>query len=224
MACSTALTLTICFTLSLAVIKFLFEPFFLSPPAKLPNAQWSVPVSRLWILNKRHLRKDTLTVHSAHQRFGPLVRIGPAEISVNCIEGGVHTIYTGGLEKDGWYSNVFVNFGIRPMFGMRDYSSHSKRKRALSLVHTKSTLQSSPSLLASTRILLQDRFIPHLRRLASAGEPVEMHDMFHAIAIDFISAYVFGLRHCSDSFRQPDMGRELFHGYRLLKEYQFWPQ
>ncbi|KAK0268441.1 hypothetical protein LTR54_017751, partial [Friedmanniomyces endolithicus] len=56
------------------------------------------------------------------------------------------------------------------------------------------------------------------------GEPVEMYDIFHAIAIDFISTYVFELRHCSDYFRQPDMGRELFQDYQILKEYQFWPQ
>ncbi|TKA51945.1 hypothetical protein B0A55_13465 [Friedmanniomyces simplex] len=110
------------------------------------------------------------------------------------------------------------------MFGMPHHGSHSKRKRMLSLVYAKRTLQSSPSLLASTRILLEDRFIPYLQGLASAGEPVEMYDIFHAIAIDFISAYVFGLRHCSDYFRQPDMGRELFQGYQILKEYQFWPQ
>ena len=65
---------------------------------------------------------------------------------VNSVDGGIRSIYAGGFEKGGWYSNVFVNFGVQPMFAMEHHGEHSKRKRMLSNIYAKSTLQKSPAL------------------------------------------------------------------------------
>ena len=49
-------------------------------------------------------------IHNAHLKHGPIVRLGPNELSVNCIDGGLRTIYAGGFEKPDWYPNLFYNY------------------------------------------------------------------------------------------------------------------
>jgi hypothetical protein len=94
----------------LVVHRFIIEPAILSPLAKIPNAHWSSSLSPIWILSVRKRYKELQTIHKAHQRLGPVIRLGPNEVSVNCVDGGIKTIYSGGFEKDEWYA-YFANYG-----------------------------------------------------------------------------------------------------------------
>jgi hypothetical protein len=76
----------------------------------VPCAHWSSAISSLWILNVRFNSREICTIHEAHQRLGPVIRLAPNEISVNCVKGGIQTIYAGGFEKHEWYSNLFDNY------------------------------------------------------------------------------------------------------------------
>jgi unspecific monooxygenase len=82
-----------------------------SPLSKVPHAHWSCGISSAWILWARFNSREIATIHETHRRLGPVVRLGPEEVSVNCVTGGIHTIYTGGFEKHSWYSNLFDNYG-----------------------------------------------------------------------------------------------------------------
>lgn len=84
---------------------------FLSPLAKIPNASPISPVTSLWMLWIRFKARENQTIHLAHQRHGPIVRLGPNEISVNCVKGGLQTIYAGGFDKWEFYANLFDNYG-----------------------------------------------------------------------------------------------------------------
>lgn len=92
------------------VYKFIIYPVAISPLSKIPNAHWSSPYSPLWILWVRFRLTENHDVHSAHLRHGPVVRLGPNEISIGTIDGGVKTVFGGGFEKGEWYS-VFDNYG-----------------------------------------------------------------------------------------------------------------
>lgn len=81
-----------------------------SPLRTIPNAHFTTPVSRIWILWIRFTGKEFSKCLELHNRLGPVIRIGPREISVNCIEGGVRTVYGGNWEKSSMYDN-FTNFG-----------------------------------------------------------------------------------------------------------------
>ena len=91
--------------------KGIIFPVFFSPLSKIPNAHWSVPISPAWILWKRFKSRNNRTIHAAHERLGPIVRLSPSEISINCVDGGIKTVYTGGFEKHEWYPRVFGSFG-----------------------------------------------------------------------------------------------------------------
>jgi hypothetical protein len=103
-----------------AVVVFLFfqyiiRPAFFSPLSQIPNAHWSAPFSRLWILWIRFVHRENRTLHHAHRRLGPVIRVGPNELSINDLDS-VRTVYQGGFEKPVWYS-VFDNYGYDESLG-----------------------------------------------------------------------------------------------------------
>lgn len=62
--------------------------------------------------------KGNKTIHDAHQRCGPIVRLGPGEVSINCVDGGIRTVYAGGFEKHDWYPRIFGAYGYDHIFWM----------------------------------------------------------------------------------------------------------
>jgi len=66
----------------------------------IPNAHFSVPYSRLWLLSTRWQKIHNRTRIDLHRRLGPIVRIGPREVSVGCIDDGVRIIYGSKFDKD----------------------------------------------------------------------------------------------------------------------------
>lgn len=60
----------------------------------------------LWI-RFRNVENDI--VFQAHKKHGPVVRLGPNEVSINCVDDGIKTVYGKGFEKTPYYS-FFANF------------------------------------------------------------------------------------------------------------------
>lgn len=134
-------------------------------------------------------------------------------------------MYAGGYEKGDWYLNAFNNYGIMPMFSMPDHGHHSKRKRMLSNIYAKSTLQGSQAMDAITKTLLNDTMVPKLKKLAKINNgEVEMYDFFSAAAMDFVAAYVFGLANSSQFVKLDDMAKPFFRDYKARQGFTFWPQ
>ena len=96
---------------ALLLYKCIIYPAFVSPLAKIPNAHWSVPISPAWMLWKRFRMQNNRTIQASHERLGPVVRLGPSEISISCVDGGIKSVYTGGFEKHEWYPRVFGSLG-----------------------------------------------------------------------------------------------------------------
>lgn len=93
------------------IYYYLIHPIFLSPLSKIPNAHFSSSFSPLWILWIRRKGFENRTRLSCHEKLGPVIRLGPNEIGVNCVEGGIRTVYGGAFEKHDWYPNLFCNYG-----------------------------------------------------------------------------------------------------------------
>ena len=98
----------ICIVLFL-LYKYFVYPAFLSPLSQIPSAHWSSSISPLWILWKRYKQGENVAIHNAHEKNGPIVRLGPNDINVNCVDGGIKTL--GAFEKPDWYPNAFLNYG-----------------------------------------------------------------------------------------------------------------
>lgn len=177
-------------TLSL-LYKYFITPAWRSPLSKIPNAHFTVPIVPIWIWWKRRAGSATRTIFSLHQRLGPVVRLGPNEISVNS-SSGLRTIYGGGFEKHRSYSDWMLNYGTPNLVSMLDNSSHSTQKRMLSNVYSKSYLQNSQDLQILSSTLLFKRFLPILHAASQIDNPVDILNLAEALGMDFTSGYLFG--------------------------------
>ena len=87
-----------------------------NPLRKVPAAHPLAHFTSLWIDSVRWRSVENATLKAAHDRLGPIVCLGPNEISVNCVKGGIRDVYAGGFEKVNdrngynWYS-FFSNYG-----------------------------------------------------------------------------------------------------------------
>ena len=111
-AISVSVYLWILFALFVLIIadQYLLNPLFLSPLRHIPTAHSTCAVSSAWITWTRFRRHENRSVFAAHRKHGPVLRLGPQELSINCVDDGIRTVYGGGFEKSDWY-NTFRNFG-----------------------------------------------------------------------------------------------------------------
>lgn len=111
-----AFPLSVPAALGVAIIAFclyhyIIYPVVLSPLAKIPNAHPTSALSPLWMLWTRYSHRDNHIIQAAHVKHGPVIRLAPREVSVNCVKGGIQTIYAGGFNKHAFYPNQFANYG-----------------------------------------------------------------------------------------------------------------
>ncbi|KAK5291153.1 Na+/H+ antiporter, partial [Cryomyces antarcticus] len=209
------------------IYKYLVHPTFLSPLSRIPNAHPSSHLSPLWILWIRYTGRENRTVFAAHESNGPVIRLGPNEVSVNCVDGGIRTVYAGGFEKHAWYANLFGNYGTPNMFSTTHSRPHSARKRMLSNVYAKSFLQSSPTLSSISSTILYERLLPRLVVTASstnATQGIDVFQLFSALTMDFVTCYQFGLAigsNWTQNSRECEHFLNLYRG-RTSSKAQFW--
>ncbi len=105
------LTLIVTPILLFFLYKYLIYPAFLSPLSRIPSAHLTSRFSNLWIKYQRYRNKANRATHLAHEKLGPIVRLGVSEVSVNDIDA-VRLIYGGYWDRDEWYSRAFDNYGF----------------------------------------------------------------------------------------------------------------
>ena len=186
-------TIAIGVALAAAIYKYVIYPYWLSPLSKIPNAHFTAPILSTWMDKQRQAGKEIRTIYAIHQKHGPVVRLGPNELSVNSLNG-LKTIYTGAFEKDVFYQQVFINFLTDNMVGMLPNKAHADQKRMLSKIYSKSYLQESTDIRNTAAMLLLTRVFPILDNLAKTGSSVNVLPLFQAVGMDFTSAYLFGTK------------------------------
>ena len=95
--------LAACIVATRIIYKYILYPVIWSPLSKIPNAHWSASFSTLWILYVRFRGIDNSTLLDAHKKLGPVVRVGPNDLSINHIDY-VRMVYGGGFDKSHWVS------------------------------------------------------------------------------------------------------------------------
>ena len=92
-----------------ALYYIVIQPLFFSPLRRIPNAHWSAPYLPVWIAWKRYSGCENATVLAAHRERGPIMRLGPGEISINSIDDGFRTVYGGNQPflKHDFYKSLY---------------------------------------------------------------------------------------------------------------------
>lgn len=96
-------------------------------------------------------------VHALHEKYGPIVRISPKEISVADVTAA-KTIYKvgGSYVKTEWYG-VFASIGaVRSLFAEEDYYKHGQHRRLKSSNFSeKWVAQMEPHISSNVRLAVQ---------------------------------------------------------------------
>ncbi|KAI5206178.1 cytochrome P450 [Aureobasidium subglaciale] len=105
-------------------------------------------------------------------------------------------MYAGGFEKGDWYSSAFSAYGsVHNMFSMEKRDVHSARKRMISNVYAKSSLQPSPALPAAP------------------GSVLEVYELFSVVTLDVVTAHIVDLEQGSNFTDHPEVGAKWLRDY-----------
>jgi cytochrome P450 len=97
----------------------------------------------------------------------------------------------------------------------------------ISNTYSKSYLHSSEALEQQSRVILYNRLLPILNSVASAvqgGTGIDVHDLWFATTMDFITCYLFGLKNGSNFLQNETYRRHWLALYHGRKTYTFFPQ
>ncbi|KAL1619277.1 hypothetical protein SLS56_010220 [Neofusicoccum ribis] len=195
-----------------AVYRFLIHPIFLSALAKIPAAHFSSHVSNIWLLWVRYSGQENRAVYELHKRKGPILRLSPNQLSLNCFDGGLKQIYLGGFPKSEFYPNGFHNYGFvagclgmvmctvlikqstLPMFAMTNNAEHGARKRLFSGIYSKSHLVSSRAVQEVTKVVLFERLLALLKEESTKSNAVDIVELNYAYSMDSFVNWQFGLQ------------------------------
>ena len=108
---------TLAILLPFLFLSHVLYAYIRNPVRKIPAAHPLAHFTSLWIHSIRWRSMENTTLKAAHARLGPIICLGPEEISVNCVKGGIREVYAGGFEKGkagkggyNWYA-FFSNYG-----------------------------------------------------------------------------------------------------------------
>ena len=207
-----------CLCVAIYVAKLCRRALY-SPLNGAKDAHWSVRYCGAWIWWQRCLERDAQAVHSAHLRLGPVIRLGPVEISVNDVDGGLKPIYEGRLPKTDFYQ-VANSYGKEPMVAMRDEERHRQRRKILAKPYGKTCLMGNQDWHVE-QARLADDLVSGLGKLAKTNSELELYDVLFAWSVASTSTYIFGRGGSLNLLHNVPEAHRLREEYFSQRAYQF---
>jgi Cytochrome P450 len=130
-------------------------------------------------------------IHALHQTYGPVVRIGPNEVSFNSLTA-LRNIYGAGsgFERTKFY-HMFDAYGRRNLFTFGPAKDHRERKKLLSHIYSNQTV-----LGQFSSELVQSKVAAYLGLLEREPKTAcEIFSSLHYFSFDTISEFVYGPNH-----------------------------
>ncbi|PNH73305.1 hypothetical protein VD0001_g4263 [Verticillium dahliae] len=170
------------------IVKILIiEPLITSPLSDIPGPK-SFALTRWRLAWEDWNATRTRTIHRLHSEYGPVVRIGPNEVSFNSLSA-LRTIYGPGSRfgRTKFY-RMFDVYGEQNLFTFHSTKEHGNRKKLLSHAYSKSVVLKEP-----TTRLVEEKARQYLDLIST--EPQGISDVFlsmHYYSLDNITAFVYG--------------------------------
>jgi len=192
-------------TLGVSLIYALvLEPLIFSPLAQIPGPKaYALTKWRLAYEDWKGTR--TRTIDHLHNKYGPVVRTGPSEVSFNSL-GALRTIYGPGSPygRTDFY-RMFDVYGRQNLFTFHSAAAHSRRKRLVSHAYSKTAVVRGP-----VAALVEAKAGTYMRLIAA--EPDGVSDVFktlHYYALDSITAFLYGVHGSTSAMEGSESYRAL---------------
>ena len=177
-----ALTAFFLVALLLSIFKSLSSPL-----ARLPGPYYSI-FTALFLKYKEFSRQRRVYIHDLHNAYGPVVRLGPNELSFATADAVKEIYQSGGSGYDRTeLYDLFMQFDTRTLFSTPPRAGHSQRKRILADKYANTNIM-KPEHLAG----LRGRAKIFLQNCTSTTDgEVDIYGQLHCYALDGVSHFLF---------------------------------
>ncbi|PBL02712.1 cytochrome P450 [Armillaria gallica] len=113
--------------------------------------------SYLWLVWTGWTLRRSQILHEMHRKYGPIVRISPAELSFSS-SVAFSSIYSrgSGVEKSSFY-DAFATIGLPSIFATRQKTEHGQKRRMMYHFFTPKTISEfSPQITCAVDLLLKE--------------------------------------------------------------------
>ena len=187
---------------SLLLYRYLIYPTLISPLSKIPTAHPLASVLPGWLWWQEHAGRQARSLLAAHQRYGPVVRVGPREVHLASLDGLRVAFNSGRFERSDWVLQFRNYDGTANLLSMLDSKRHGVRRHILARIFSKSYILDSLDFQALSRTLLFDRLMPVFDEAVQTGQGVDVYELLWAASAEFMSAYQVGTGQCLDITRK----------------------
>lgn len=91
---------------------YIANKVYLSPLSKIPASHWSARFSPIWSLWVRYRGTELSELVKAHRKHGPIVQVGPHDISISSYQDGIRKVYDAGFGKPSQFYSFFNYYGL----------------------------------------------------------------------------------------------------------------
>ncbi len=188
MAISHSILIDYCLVLLLAyTISIVLYSLYFHPLSKIPGP-FLARISTLWSRVGNFQGRKSERIHHAHSKYGPVVRVGPNELSFSD-PSAVREIYTSKVfVKEETFYRAKKVFQHNHLFSFRDPEAHNQRRKLLSRGFAQaSLLEFEPHIASKVKVLL-DQFA----RFTAGGTPINVYPWAHMLTFDTVYHLMFG--------------------------------
>ena len=172
------------------IVYLLFRSSHHPDLSKIPGP-WLYRVTRYRLALDAWRARSVHAILDLHRRHGPVVRIGPNEVSFNSLTA-LRTIYGAGsgFERTSFY-RMFDAYGRANLFTFASGKEHRERKKLVSHIYANQTVLGTEfSQLVQRKVA---GFLEFLEREPAVAS--EIFSSLHYFSFDAISEFVYGSRH-----------------------------
>ncbi|KAK5382251.1 hypothetical protein LTR20_006117 [Exophiala xenobiotica] len=163
---------------------------YLNPLRKIPGP-WLASVTKLWKVHKTLQERMERENIRLHQKYGPIVRIAPNEVSIDDPEESLRIIYGPGSQyrKARWYEASDPP-GAHSLFTDSDIQRHAHDRRMVSAAFSMTAVTEMEDFISDCVTMFETR----LGEFADKKEPIDMAHWLQCYAFDVIGEITFARR------------------------------
>ena len=193
----------------------IIHPLFFGPLSRVPGPPLCKITSYYLLFFDFFYARNT-RVHQWHQKYGPILCIGPREVSLSS-PTHMRTIYTSTSRFDkSAYFDKFTAYGERAMFSTLSYHDHQAKRRMLSSFYQATNIKNA-SILGFIRERARS-FISSLDKERRTKKEVNIFPLVNRFAFDNITRLLYGEDHGTYSLEDDTSSQTLLND---LKKMQF---
>lgn len=199
----------------IASYYFLLYPLILHPLARVPGPK-SAALTQYWILYISWAEKRNATVHRLHEKYGPIVRIGPNEVDISD-PSYIKDVYVDNFDKSSFYAQFGV-FGQLNSFSTVTKRPHLVSRKQSTKGYSKSAVSAGPTLS-----MVQSHVSRAVDKIAShTNQTIDIYSLFQAMAMDVIASFSFGDSAVSLLSQSKEHRDHILTAFRLQSSLWFW--